>query len=445
MARRDLSTTDISEHAAADLDYLIKARHSGGDTPLPTVTAEEAWRESRIVEYSSTRAAVRVLFITANSDLINPTEQTLDGYINVADVFDELHILVLRQGLQPKQPVFRPHKNVFIYTVAAKYWWQLPKVGLKMLRKELEFVSGFRPDLVVAHDPYESALVALKIASLHNRPTQLHILKKDFYPKISDVFKPALWRRIVSWYTVPRFASIRVATQKILYRVQETQNIPDLQKLPALNPYHAIVSDKNTLDLKKQYPQYVFFLLFVGSLQDPSAALTAIEAVKQMLGNRRVCLILCGEGAGEKECWARAKALGIASQLIIKREVSAQTQYLKAANILIVTSADDESEQVVLQGAAAGIPMVMTKTEAREELFDHQESAMLAEKDQPVEITLQVKELMDDVEGRKRMAEQASLVIERKLFQDPYSYQKKYRATVEEALFIFDKEHTATE
>lgn len=64
-----------------------------------------------------------------------------------------------------------------------------PFAGIEMVEEQLEFANGFRPDLIVARDPFESAIVALKIAKKYNRPTQLHILQDystaDFYKEVS--------------------------------------------------------------------------------------------------------------------------------------------------------------------------------------------------------------------------------------------------------------------
>ncbi len=440
MAGRDLFNKDFSHQAVGELNNLMRKQADDVCTKVPTTTADEALKEGRVVQHSSQRDVIRVLFVSQNVNLLNPTKQTLDGYLDVADVFDEVHILVMRKGIEPKQPVLRPHKNVFIYTVAADHWWQLPFVGFEMLRSQLEFAEGFRPDLIVAHDPYESALVALKAAKKYGRATQLQILEKDVYPPLHDVITPSVWRKFIAYYSIPRFASIRTSTRAILDELKIDDDI-DAKQLPVLNPYKNIAAQKQTLDLKQKYPQYVFFLLFVGSLKDPSAALDAIDSAKDMLHNRSVCLVLLGSGEGKSDCLARAKALGIETQLVIDEQQTNLIQYLKAANLLIATNVDAEGEQVVVQAAAAGLPMVMTGTEVREDLFEHRESALISAEGDRVDMATDIKELMEHVEQRKHLADQAEATVRRKLFQDPIVYQRSYRASVEEALFAQDEEH----
>jgi len=437
MSRRDLSNKDFSRHASGELEYVINKQSGLESEQVPTTTPQEAMSEDRVVEYASSRDVTRVLFISQNTELLNPVRQTLDGYLNISDVFDEVHILVMRKGLQPKQPVLRPHDNVFIYTVAAKHWWHLPANGFAMLRSQLEFAEGFRPDVVVAHDPYESALVALRVRREYGTATQLHVLVKNFAPRFLDVTVPRVWRRFVALYTISKFASVRAATQMIADTLQEKYQPSDLQVLPSLNPYSAVISTPSKLRLETIYPEYVFFLLFVGGLDEPAAALQAIEVAKDLLqGNKKMALILYGDGAGRDECMGRAKALGIEKQIIIKKQSTDQVQYLKAANILLVTNTDRESERVVLRGAAAGIPMVMVSTDTREDLFTHQESALLVEQGDIAGFAKQAVLLTKDAGLHKQLSEQALQVVQQKLFQDSDEYRRSYRRSIEESLFV---------
>ena len=159
MARRDLSHRDASSHAASELEFLLRKDKQAKEQEH-SVTPQEAMSQERVYSVQSNRDITRILFISRNTDLLNPTRQTLDGYINISELFDEVHILILRQGIPPKNPVLRVSNNVWVYTVSTRYWWQARKSGLDLLRKQLVFANGFRPDLIVARDPFESAIIA---------------------------------------------------------------------------------------------------------------------------------------------------------------------------------------------------------------------------------------------------------------------------------------------
>jgi len=435
MAYRDLSR-DSTDHAAGELSYILnKTAKSSGEPAVPTVTAEEAMNEARVVQYQSNRDVTRVLFISQNLELLNPTRQTLDGYLNIADVFDEVHILVLRQGIQPTQPVLRPHKNVWIYTAASRRWFEVPKRGRELLQEQLAFAEGFRADLVVARDAFESALVALWVGRTFGKPVQLHVLRNYFAPEFRQA-DPGNWlRQWVARYTVPKFLSIRTNTQMIQELISRKYNIADTKRLPQLNAYESIANVRQTLDLKAKYPQYVFSLLYVSSLTHTAKAMQAIDAARFMLLNKRIGMVILGDGPAYRDCHKRTKLLGIEEQMVFERHSKDVVQYLKAANLLIVTDTDAASEELVLKAAGAQIPMVIVATEARLDMFEHLDSAYICPPDDTQAIVDGIQMLMNNVPLRKHLQEQAYEIITQRFHQDPEAYRRDYRDSIEAAMF----------
>lgn len=435
MARRDLSNRDYSKYAGGELDYVLQKQANDDKPAVPTVTAAQAMAEERLLQHQSQRDVTRVLFISRNTDLLNPTKQSLDGYLNISDVFDEVHILILRTGIEPRQPVIRPEDNVFMYTVATRYWWQTPIAGIEMIKSQLSFADGFRPDLIVARDAFESALVALWVMRKYGRPAQLHVLQNYFHDSFLAKDSSNRWRRLVAWYTVPRFWSIRANTARIMKQLRAKTDIDDLARLPQLNPYESIIAADQTLDLKEKYPQYGFVILFVGPLEDPTAALQAIDAARYMLRNSRIAMVIMGDGAGRGECQARVQALGVQEQVIFEHQSIDRVQYLKAADLLVVTNTDDDSEELTLQAAAAGLPMVMVRTERRDDMFTHLQSAYLCDADDVQAHSDGVHELMEKYDLRQQIAATALQAVLQTLHQDVDQYSHVYRASIEAALF----------
>lgn len=436
MARRDLLQTDASTHAASELEYIIRAEKKAAEPIVPTVTPQEAMHEDRVFQMSSDRNITRVLFISQNTELLNPTQQTLDGYVNISDLFDEVHILILRQGIPPKNPVLRVANNVWIYTAAAKYWWQTPAAGVKMIEEQLVFADGFRPDLIVARDPFESAVVAEKAAKKYNRASQLHILDDyttgDFLKKNRSNF----WRRFMPYFTVRKFASVRTETSTILTLLQKKFTIPDIDMLPRFQNYEALIDVQAQLDLKEKYKPFVFVLLFVGKLSHESTLYRAIDAARFVLRNPRVGMVVLGDGPARPEFQKRAKLLGIEKQVVFEDKESDIVPYLKSANILIVTDTDTDSEELVLKGAAAGIPMVMSRTEKREDIFSHGESAYLCDQADVQAITDRIDDMLNDFGLRKQFTLKGQEIIREKFHSDPNDYREAYRTSIEQAFFV---------
>jgi glycosyltransferase involved in cell wall biosynthesis len=445
MPRRDLSHRDASTHAASELEYIIRKDSKLAQPSVPSVTAEQAMREQRVFEMSSNRNVTRVLFISGNSELLNPTQQTLDGYINISDLFDEVHILILREGIVPKNPVLRVAPNVWLYTASARHWWQTPKAGFEMAREQLVFASGFRADLIVARDPFESALVANKLAKLYNRPTQLHILEDYTTSDFAKQSKRNFWRLCLPRFTVPKFLSVRTLTSTMEAYIQKKFVIPDVATLPRYNNYEALIDLKTELVLKEKYQPLIFFILFVGKLNHASTLHRAMDAARFVLRNRRVGMIALGDGVARHEFEKRAKILEVEPQVIFEPKAVNVDAYLKSANILIVSDTDTDSEDVVLRGAAAGIPMVLARTDKREDLFVHGESAFLCEATDIQAFTDHINELLNNIGLRRQFAMNTQELIRNQFHSDPSEYLESYRTSIEQAFFVESGEEKTEE
>lgn len=436
MARRDLSQRDASDHAASELEYVIKKESKLAESSVPEVSAQQAMRDERVFSANSDRDVTRVLFISYNTELLNPTKQSLDGYIDIKYLFDEVHILILRAGIAPKHPVLRVAPKVFLYTASAKHWWQTPRAGLEMLKNQLEFAEGFRPDLIVARDPFESAVVAIQAAKKYNRPMQLHVVEDystaDFVRKSRQNF----WRLFLPYFTIPRFLSVRTLTNSMLTRIQKGHVVPDIDVLPRYQNYEALIDQTSTLNLKEKYKPLIFFIVYVGKLHHESTLYRALDAARFVLRNQRVGMIVLGDGKARSEFEKRAKILGIERQVIFETKVSNVVPYLKASNMLIITDTDIESEEVVLKGAAAGIPMIMSRTERREDLFKHEEDAFLCEPSDVQSFTDRIDDLLNNIGLRKQFVQNGQSLIREQFHNDPTEYQEAYRTSIEQAFFV---------
>lgn len=433
MGNQKRSYTDIVDRAAAELKQSINKPTASSNTPK--ITVAEAMRAAPITVRDDTRDVVRVFFISTDTELLSPIKQTLDGYLDVATVFDEVHILVMRTGIAPLRSVLRPQPNVFLYTVAARSAWQLPGLAMSMIKNQLSFANGFRPDLVVARDPFLSAITALWVRYLYKRPLQLHILTDISDATAARQQGVGWWQRRIALFLLRYFSSIRVKTARMCNFVRKISAAPDLARLPQYNPYEIVAHQKNTIDLHTEYPQYSFFILYTGALDDAAGAIVALRASQDMLKNTRVAMLVIGRGQGLFECRKFVRQAGIARQVIFKPDVIDCAPYLKSANLLILPEQTSASEDLAMQAAVAGIPMVATRTENRADLFPHGVAAYLCDLGDINQFAAGVKELMEDFSFRQTLIERARLQVRSHRTQNKSSYQNAYQASVEKALF----------
>jgi glycosyltransferase involved in cell wall biosynthesis len=435
MPRKYLPYINSTEYEITSLERVLeKERQSQDKTSYLSV--EDALSGESVFELNSSRDETRVLFISQDESLLNPTQQTLDGYTNIADLFDEVHILILRQGIKARSPVLRVEKNVWLYTASDKNWWRTPFVGAKLIANQLVFAEGFRPDIIVARDPYESALLAIHIGKKYGRPVQIHVLEDYKHENFLHKNKHNRWRRYLPKFSIPRVQSVRTSTRALYEFLTKSFSVKDIAVLPRFNNYEALIYVKPTLDLREKYKPFVFTILYIGKLNQESKLFRVIDAARFGLRNPHIGLIVIGDGPAKKEFAERAKILGIREQVVFETDVKDDVPYLKSANVLIVPETNSESEEVVLRGAASGVPMIMARTPFREDVFSDGESALLCAPEALDEFSLKLNILMNDVPLRKYMAETAQDMIRSKFHENPNRYKMAYRKSIEEVLFL---------
>lgn len=444
MARRNLSRTDASDFERSSLEYILeKERRLEEGTRY--ISVDEALNDEAIYEVKSDRDETRILFISRDESLLNPTKQSLDGYTNIADLFNEVHILILRQGIPTKAPVMRVAENVWLYTATDPKWWWTPMKGMKLAVGQLVFAEGFRPDLIVARDPFESGLLAILLGRRFKRPVQIHVLENYEAPDWKIMEPSNRWRQFIPQFTLKRVTSVRTNTRSLYDLVVKKFKIKDLSILPRLNKYESLIKLSPSLELREKYKPYVFIMLYIGKLGYDSAFHKALDAARFGLSNPHLGLIVLGEGPAQKEFEKRAETLGIREQVVFESGVKDVAPYLKSANVLLVPDTTPESEEVVLQGAAAGIPIIAARTAAREDIFMDGESALLCDPKSVDELSIKLNILMNDVPLRRQMVEAAQTMIKSKFHEDPNIYKTAYRSSIEQVLFLKDEPETESE
>ncbi len=437
MAKADIANLDASVREATELQSVLSSQSKKVEQK---VSVEDALRHPRVAVDTAGRTALRVLFISQDESLLNPDTQSLDGFINLALMFEEVHILILREGIRAKTPALRVAQNVWLYTATAKHWFLTPGAALDLAKEQLVFAAGFRPDLIVARDPFESAIVALKLKEWFGRPVQLHILEDFLAKDFSKKQRHNRWRKYLARFLVKKFSSIRVSTDAVCARIQKEFAPKDLAVLPRYHNYHHVRQRVTRLDLKGQYKQYVFLMVYAGDLSHTSDLFKAIDAARFVLRNPRVGLIVLGDGPAREECKRRAKLLGIEKQIIFEKQKTDLSPYVVSADLVLAPDQGDECDEYIFSAAAAGIPVVMTRTSHRTDVFEDGVSGFLVEPDDIQTFSARIGEVLNNVGLRKVIGEGAIDAVERKFQQDPQYYKHLYQTTIEDALFVDDEE-----
>lgn len=432
---RDNVGYDQSATAEVFLDKILE------DTSEKTIEqrknemgVEEALHQERLIQEASSRMRSRVLFITQKKDVLEKDSLEQRNYANLQMVFDEIHIMVLG-GPQLEQQTVRIAPKVWAYPTPVKYPFFLERTAVKAAKNNLLFADGFRPDIIVATDPFESGVSGLRIAQKFDRVFQVHVHEDYFDPSFLAAAEENKKRLHLAKRTLTKAESARVASESLKKNIAaEYENITDLLLLPRFFNINEITKAVKVSEKKRLFPQYSFLVLYIGKLDSDSTLFRTMDAARRLLQTPSIGLLVVGEGSRKQEFMERAKILHIEQQVIFKSNDGNNVNYMQAADVLVLADTSSESEEVVMKSAAAGLPMILARTALRDDLFTDQQDAFLCDPEDTVDFSQKLTKFINTNSLRVQFAENARDVVLTRIEESPEMYQLAYRDSIEAAL-----------
>jgi glycosyltransferase involved in cell wall biosynthesis len=441
---RKESWVDPSKKAENVLDYVLEdisdeaVAQREAQSPV-----DEELHKAPLAHQVSTREKSRVLFITGDVKVLEADSIFQKHFRNMRDVFDEIHVIVLSRASQAKKGVQRIEQNVWVYSTSATYWWSAPLVAQSIAKSQLVFADGFRADVVVSLDPFESGVAGYLIASKYDREFQVHVMEDFFDPEFKEKDKNNDFRLRVASFVLGRAQSVRTSTTAIKNQIEKNfVHLKDIALLPRHYNINEILELSASPNLKDLFPQYVFVVLFIGKLDYESTLFRAMDASRSVLHSKSIGLVVVGNGPSKKEFQERATILGIQEQVIFERDESRLIEYLKSADVLLCTDTTEASDELVIKAAAAGLPILASKTPMRNDLFVDGESAFLCEKEDTIEFSQKLTKFINTNALRTQFATNALDIVKTRLHEDPEVYKRAYRDSIEGVFSDEDPEIT---
>ena len=430
---------DPSKKAGAVLDYVLNVNEE-------EVIAQEKVQESvhaelkkqPVIVASSNRTNMRVLFITTDVGILKEGSLAQRHFKNIANTFNEVHVMVLCEYWQARKDVVRLQKNMWVYTTAARHSLLQIFTAHNIARLQLSFVDGFRPDIVVALDPYVSGACGISIATHYKRVFQVHVTEDFLLPEFKTKEKGNAHKIATAKKVLKKAKSIRVSTQTLKEKLQKHYpKTTDLSLLPRHYDVDAIIKateEKTTeIEVAQLLPNVAFVALFVGELDKDSTLFRALDASRTILQSSKIALVVIGDGPYKKEFQERARILGIAEQVIFLPGTTKLIPYLQRADILLCTDTTEISEELVIKAAAAGLPLLLAKTPLRSDLFENDTSAFLCDKEDTIDFGIKLRKFLNGPALRVQFSESAKEVVKIRLHEDPEAFKEAYRNSVEGA------------
>ncbi len=427
------SWVDVSERAKQVLDFVIDdasdetIAHKASQVPV-----SQSLHDEHVVNFDSGRVKSRILFITSDQSLLESDSWLMLHVQELQTLFAEIHVMVLtklaRKDLKPK----RISKNVWAYNVPISHEWRFSQEVQKFAREQLQFTDGFRPDVIVSLDPFEAGLAGMTLAEEYGRPYQVHILEDFLRPGFIDEDAHNKKRLKLAKYVLRRTESVRLKTEAIKHKVIEKfPKIEDVGLLPRHFDMQTILNAPKSNLVKQKYPQYKFVMLAAGDLDKASTFFRTMDASRILLMSPRIGLVIVGDGPSKVEFQKRAEILGIKEQIVFETDFKNLVGYLKSADVFICTDITKRSDELVIKAAVAGLPLVVAKTELREDLFVDGESAYLCDPEDTQAFTQKLKSLLNTNAFRMQFGRNAQEIVKTRLHEDPALYKTAYRDSIE--------------
>lgn len=418
----------------ATLDAVIRAEVAAA-TGESRISVADAKIGEKVVVPATGRTATRVLYVTSDESILNPASPALDMYIAQAGLFAEVHVLVLRRGISAKSPVIRLDTNAWLYVAAAPTTWTLFKTAVELIRNQFVFADGFRPDVVIATDPYLCAGIVSFVSLRYDRPRQLHI--GNYFANVA--LRPSISRfeKYMTHWLIGHFPSIRTVTDAdVAYVTKEWPRVIDVARLPKYRHIGELASAPRGQALQNRYRQFSFVILYVGALGHKHTAFTALDAVRGAVRNPRVGFVIVGDGPGRSECQTRAQLLGISEHVVFERSTENILDYYLSADAVIVTDTDEAGDDVVVCAAAAGAPVVATTSAFRADLTTERTALLLAESGDVPTLERHILSLVNNNALRLTQSEAGRVAVLSHVHDDHEAYMVAYQRSIEEAILV---------
>lgn len=407
-------------------------------TNVPEVREEVLARDARqaapILETVSDRDSMRLLIFTKNTTYRQLGSLSQKRLMEFSGLFAEIHVVLLSEMSDEPQATIRLADNIWLYSTESTSWWKAGIDAYRVANEQLVFAGGFRADIVIAEDPFESGVAGYFIARKYERPFQVHVLEDIFDSEFKERDPHNALRLFVAKHILNRSNCIRTASEYL--RTKVTEAYPEHGEVTeALPLYYNLEVWRDmtpTVNLKERYPQFKFIILHISGMHARSHTIEVIHGAAPLLRMYpTIGLVIIGNGPYRSAVEKQVIALGVQSQIAFEPVPDEVISYMKSANVLVHLSDDPAEDTVVLEAAAVKLPVIASGENIAGTLFVHNESAFLCNGPDPACVSHHLRAFLNDNLSRTRFAMNAQEAVFERIEQDYAAYLRAYRASIE--------------
>jgi glycosyltransferase involved in cell wall biosynthesis len=160
--------------------------------------------------------------------------------------------------------------------------------------------------------------------------------------------------------------------------------------------------------LHEQYPQCTFFMAVVAPLEKESGIAFVLQAASFTLRQySSVGLVICGDGKERDMLKKIVQEKGISGNVFFEPMPHELASLISAAQVLIVPRQTHASEEALRVAALLGVPAIVSEDALHDDVFEHQQSALVCKRDDLGCAIQSIKTYMNDSVLRIRYAKEA--------------------------------------
>jgi glycosyltransferase involved in cell wall biosynthesis len=316
--------------------------------------------------------------ISTDRNIFDQASSVARRMVEYGTLFDELHIVIFSLSSQAFS-LTELSPNTFVYPTSSSgrlaYFRDATRIGSEILSNIF-----FGESAVTVQDPFETAIVGIKLKKIFKFPLQIQ-LHTDLYSK--EFFDGAFlnWLRFqVSRFTLPKADGIRVVREKMKNDILSNTKISKekIIVLPIFVDIQKIRDNPVTLNLKAKYPMWDEIVLVASRFSPEKNVSLAIRAFKRLaVHNPKVGMVIVGGGNGEMSLKNLVQKLGLEENISFEPWQQDLVSYYKTASLFLNTSDFEGYGMALVEAGASGCPILTTNVGIAQDLFKDGQNALV--------------------------------------------------------------------
>lgn len=406
--------------------------------PESTIQVSEARNEAPVLDVAQDRQKVRLLLFTKDSSIIEEGSISFTRITDAASLFLEVHIVVLLpKAGKEEMSISRLASNIWVYPAHASSWWRQAYSAYKIAESQLVFSGGFRADVIVSEDIFESGLAGWFLSKKYARPFQLHV-HEDFFDKalVESMPHPTFYNWSVE-YLLKRVQSVRTQTefQRLAVIAENKRLEATTEVLPNYYNLQIWRDFTPTSNLHEKYPQFKFIILHVSSMRMSSHTQEVIDGATRVLRQYpTIGLVIVGNGPLRHQLERYVISLGLQNQIEFEPMPTEVISHMKTANLFVHLSEDGSEDDLLLKAAVSKVPILARNDGLAQSLFVDGESAGLCAFNDNACVAEKINMYLNENQNRARYALNASEIVFERIEQDYGAYLGAYVDSIERSM-----------